>query len=679
MNKWFVCVVLFLFVGFRALAQDTQSATTQIISDIFEQYTAESEESIDYETFYENLIFLSKHKVNLNNCSKEDLAKMLFLSDIQIENILAYLYSYGPISTIYELQLIDGLDMTDIHRMLPFVETGKSEVKPRPLQLNEILKYGEHQLFIRAESDLEQKEGYMSNAGEIAYAGNPLYAGLKYRFDFSDRLHAGFTAEKDPGEAIFTSQNKGFDFNSGYVMLENTGKLKKLIAGDFKAGFGMGLVMQSGFGVGKSSYVMNVFPFNQGLTKSGSTDEFNFFRGIGATASLKELEISAFYSNRMLDADTAGGDFSSFYKTGLHRTTTEMQKKQTVNQQVAGGNITYNKNNFRIGLTAVYSYFNLPLIPEDAHYNVFRFRGNSQLCGGVNYRFRWQKLNFFGETATTNGQNIATLNGIMFSPLSTVSVVLLQRYYPKNYDAFFANAFSESTRTNNESGFYIGTEIYPVKNWKISAYADSYRFLWTRYTAATPSTGMDYLLQAEYKPRRDVSMNWRLKHEQSVRNQPDSNLALPFISRYQKSSLRYQLNFGAGDFVLKTLLEGNLYREDAGNYSCGFTALQDISYSFRKIPVKINTRFQIFDARDYENRLYTYENDILYAFSIPMYYGIGSRYYLNVKWEASKKLSVWLKAAQTVYADNREYTGTGNERSAGNRRSEIKMLLSYDF
>ena len=74
MNKWFVCVVLLLFIGFRALAQDTQSATTQIISDIFEQYTAESEESIDYETFYENLIFLSKHKVNLNNCSKEDLA-----------------------------------------------------------------------------------------------------------------------------------------------------------------------------------------------------------------------------------------------------------------------------------------------------------------------------------------------------------------------------------------------------------------------------------------------------------------------------------------------------------------------------------------------------------------------------------------------------------------------------
>jgi hypothetical protein len=93
----------------------------------------------------------------------------------------------------------------------------------------------------------------------------------------------------------------------------------------------------------------------------------------------------------------------------------------------------------------------------------------------------------------------------------------------------------------------------------------------------------------------------------------------------------------------------------------------------------INLRLQAFDAVNYNNRVYAYEQDILYAFSIPMFYGIGTRYYINLKYQLSKHLALWMKIAQTCYSDGREYIGSGNETVKGNRDTDIKMMMKYVF
>jgi len=94
-----VCCLLFLSLN-AANAQDVSTTIDQTIADIFEQWSEESEEIPDYQTFYEELQFLAENPINLNQTSREELSKMLFLSDIQVENILAYLYQYGPMENI---------------------------------------------------------------------------------------------------------------------------------------------------------------------------------------------------------------------------------------------------------------------------------------------------------------------------------------------------------------------------------------------------------------------------------------------------------------------------------------------------------------------------------------------------------------------------------------------------
>lgn len=681
MNRlyWYIFSFWLLSLS-NAVAQDKAQTTEQIIADIFEQYSAETDEVIDFESFYEELQELAISPINLNKATKEDLDKLLFLSATQVESILYYIYRYGPLNTIYELQLIDGLDMTDIRNMLAFVYVGDKVAASQKIYKADLFKYGKNEVLYRLDRGLENKTGYESNTyTSDKYKGSAFYNSLKYHYRFKDRISAGLTMEKDAGEQLLDTSHVGYDFYSFHVQLNDFGKFKTIVLGDFKANFGLGLVMSSGFGMGKSSYVLNVIPHNNGLKKFRSTNESDYFRGAGATLKFGKFDFSAFYSNRMIDGDTLSGSFQSFYKTGLHRTEAEIAKKNTINQQLAGVNTTFTHSKFQIGFTLAHTFLNQLLEPEVTNYNQFYFRGSKQTTAGLNYRFMLSKLNFFGESAYTNNHGFATVNGVSFSPVSQVSLVGMMRYFSKEYDTFYANTFSEGSRINNETGYYLGAEIRPYKKWKIAAYADSYRFPWLKFGVDAPSLGQDYLLQIDYAARRDLLMFWRFKFEEKQITETVLLEAMPVLMSHKKGSLRYQLTYSFGNFSFKNVLEVNFVQKN--NLSCnyGVSAFQDVSYTFRAIPLKLDFRYQFFDAADYDNRFYTYEKDVLYAFAIPMYYGVGSRYYLNFKYDLNKNITFWFKFAQTVYADNRETIGSGNEEIQGNRKSDVRFLFRYEF
>ncbi|HPS10607.1 MAG TPA: helix-hairpin-helix domain-containing protein [Paludibacteraceae bacterium] len=681
-----ISLLWLLISGLRA--QDATGNTEQIIADIYEQVSEDTETEIDFTSLYEDLMALAENPINLNKTNKEELEKLQFLSDTQIENILYYIYKSAPLNTIYELQLIEGLDMTDIRRMLPFVSVGEGESQTRKIRLRDIRRFGKNELMMRFDRGLETKEGYrflpeedeQSTAQNARkYLGDPYYTYLKYRFHYRDRIQAGVTAEKDAGEQMWGNEHKGYDFYSAHVELRNFGKLKTLVLGDYRVNFGQGLVIRTDFSMGKSSYVLNVSPRSGGLKKYSSTAESNFFRGSGATLKLGKTELTAFYSNKMLDGDTTNGNFQTIIRDGLHRTANDLLTKGTVNEQVMGGNVSFTHSWFQLGATLVHTRLDHDLQPDEAIYNRFYFRGKNQTAGSVNYRIRWHKLNIFGETAMTEKSAVATINGLNFSPVSRVSLVALHRYFAKNYDTFFANTFSETSRVNNESGLYIGAEIRPVKFWKISAYVDSYRFFWPKFGINSPSIGNDFLLQADYFPKRNVAMFWRVKYEEKGHNFTDTLTTMPLVLTQPKWQARYQLNYSFGRFKFKNQLDANGYSDGVNKPSYGFSALQDVSYSFERLPLSLDIRLHIFDALNFENRFYTYEKDVLYAFSIPMAYGQGTRYYLNLRYDVNSSLSLMFKLAQTVYADDRTTISSSNEEIQGNRKTDFRFLMKWQF
>lgn len=682
MKRVGVSVVLMMVLHLSLCGQQTANgAIAEIINDIFESYTAESELSPDYESFYNDLMYLAEYPLNVNNTTKTELGKMPFLTDVQIENILTYTYTYGALHSVYELQLIEGLDMTDIRRMLPFVRIGNAVNEGATPTPYELLHKTRGELQLRCDRTFELKDGYKERSDSLhttPYAGDPFYTLIKLNVSSGRFVSAGITAEKDAGEAFDGAKHKGFDFYSGYVQASNMLKLSTLVIGDFRAGFGQGLVVNTGYSPSSSAYVLNAGNRETGLRHYSSGNEFNFFRGIGCSLPVGKTSLSVFYSNRELDADTTGGVFSAFDQSGLHRTESELAQRAKVGMQTIGGNLSWQSVFFKLGLTAVRSSLNVEMMPDFKPYNQGYFRGKNQTTIGFDYRFRLDGLNLFGETARTQNGAWATVNGLLLALTSRVGFVTLFRNYSANYAAFYANAFAAGSRVNNETGIYTAVELRPVKFWKLAVAVDSYRFPWLKYGVNAPSVGANLQLRADFNPGKYTGMYWRIKFSQNQKNESGDQTVRQLYALH-KASLRYQLDFSKRNFSSRSLVELSYADSTAKNIHVGFTAYQDLSYSFLHFPLTINARCVFFDSPDYDTRFYLYEKDILSAFSIPVLSGTGLRYYFNVKCELNKHLSVWLKLAQTVYDVSRQQTGSGYEAIAGNKKTDIRLLLKYDF
>ena len=99
--------------------------------------------------------------------------------------------------------------------------------------------------------------------------------------------------------------------------------------------------------------------------KHSSTDDTYFLRGAAASVSITKLwSVSGFYSHRSLDGVLTDGEITSIYKTGLHRSQKEADKKNLFTMQLTGGNVSYQQNRIRLGITGIYYVFNRPYAPQ---------------------------------------------------------------------------------------------------------------------------------------------------------------------------------------------------------------------------------------------------------------------------------------------------------------------------
>jgi hypothetical protein len=129
---------------------------------------------------------------------------------------------------------------------------------------------------------------------------------------------------------------------------------------------------------------------------------------------------------------------------------------------------------------------------------------------------------------------------------------------------------------------------------------------------------------------------------------------------------------------LQSRVELSGFQRGAEPLSRGYVVFQDISYAFSKIPVTLSARYALFQTDTYDSRIWAYENDVLYFFSIPAYSGRGSRAYALVKCDIGKRIDLWLRWAQFFYAD-RKVVGSGLDESEGPTRTEVKVQVRFKF
>ena len=632
--------------------------------------------SLNWENELEELSNRLQEPVNLNSATREQLEQFPFLSDIQIEHLLAYIYIHGQMETIYELQLVEELDRQTIQYLLPFVCIKAINNEPAfrwKTMLKDAGRYGKNEVLTRLDIPFYKRKGY-----EHTYLGPSVYNSVKYTFRYRDQLYAGGVAEKDAGEPFAALHNRyGYDYYSFYLLLQNCGRLKSLAVGNYRLSFGQDLVMSTDYLMGKTIYASSFNNRSTGIKRHSSTDEYNYFRGVATTVALtKRLSVSAFYSHRNMDGVVTDGEITSVYKTGLHRSRKEADKKNLLTSQLTGGNVSYQQNHIRLGITGVYYVFNRPYEPELTGYSKYNIHGNHFYNLGIDYAYRWRRFSFQGETAIGK-QGWASLNRLQYSPVQDIQFILIHRFYSYDYWAMYAHSFGEGSTVQNEQGYYVGLETTPFSHWRFFVSFDLFSFPWKKYRINKPSRGTDGLIQATFTPRTNLSMYLKYRYKQKERDLTGSKgtLTLPIFHH----QLRYRLNYSLNDvFSSRTTLDYNHFHSQDRAATKGYQVTQMISSQLPWTMLFADVQGSYFCTDDYDSRVYVSEKGLLYTFYTPSFQGRGFRCAVRLRYELNKHWLFITKFGETIYL-NRNEIGSGNDLIYGNKKADIQMQLRIKF
>ncbi len=266
---------------------------------------------------------------------------------------------------------------------------------------------------------------------------------------------------------------------------------------------------------------------------------------------------------------------------------------------------------------------------------------------------------------------VGVLAGSRFYPTSGVSLVALYRYYSPWFDNALGYAFSETSRLGDENGGYLGLEITRLKNWRFSGYGDVFYFSGYKYGLGndTATVGYDALLETAYhKELRYQIYDFRFRLRARKKGA---------VSTY---SARIQFDWQQGGWSLRTTADANYVQ------SYGVSLAQDIAYTlpFRKgMGLGFHVRLQGFDAREWANRIYIYEHDVLYAYSIPAVYGLGGRAYVCLRWQIIPQLALYFRLSETVYARDwyisKHPSFQGGDGGRLPTRTDVHLLLRASF
>lgn len=674
--KYFSIVIVTLY-AFKAYPQKP----VEQIGSALENLVEETDQIPQNDEFLQQLQHYHEHPLNLNEATAKELQDFFFLNTLQIHSLLQYRKLLNGFISLYELQAIPGFNLQDIYNLLPYVTIAKNDLSG--YTFSDFFHYGEWSFLGRYKRMLEKKRGFAEkdSLGNTHYLGDPNAFFFRFQYRFPHHLRFGVTIDRDAGEPFSGHRQKGFDFYGAWFFLKDYKKINALALGNYRINLGQGLTNRQGLTFGKSSMVMMTDRSGDVVQPHSSAMEYDFYRGAAINFGKKHFKTTLFLSYKPEDANlikegTIPPYIHGLQNNGYHRSVSELEDKRSVHLFSSGGSLRYDFSKGHIALNAVYHYFSDSVKKQDRPYKFFSFEGKKMLNISLDYGLSLTKLYFFGETATNLEKAMATVNGVLMSVDPKVDLSLLYRYYASDYTSLYAQGFGESSYPQNESGFYTGITLRPLDHWQIDMFADFFKFPWLRYRVDAPSKGAEYFVQLSYTPSKNLEAYIRYRYKQKSLNKK-TGVPMDKVTPTFKQNLRLNMQWQLSKyFKLRNRMEIVSFYEKGNVKRYGYLLYQDLLWETNK-DLSGNFRLAWFHTEDFDTRLYAYENNVRYAYSIPFFYGKGIRSYANFKLNIGRKISLWTKIARTWYFDQKTI-GSGWDEIKGNTRTRFILELIWE-
>ena len=566
---------LFLFITVAVQAQTLPGFVTALV----EERAEEGASAEDLVLYYERLL---RQPLNLNDASRLQLEETGLFTLFQVESLLAWRERYGAVRSATEWALVEGFTPEVVAQLRPFFTLGEPSAAKAAAQT----------YTLRFKKKWKQPGFSLTTKG--------FYEAPDYG--------AGAIVDNDPKERF-----------PDFVSL--SGRYKNWYLGDFTARFGQGLVLWKSFAFSAFGTPASAARRSGGLQGYRSTDESNFFRGVGYSRDFGRLAATAFLSYNALDARIVDGSYTSLPTDGLHATETERARRHTMHELVVGANVTLTAGRWRFGVTGASYRYDKANGRRVQDYN--RYQQYDGLWGnlGLDVYGSLGSLRLFGEAAVDAHGAPAIIAGAVWSPTYGFETSLTARCYSPSYIATHAGAWSSLSSVSNQIGALYALQLIQG-GWTFRLHADAAWHPWTRYRheAGTWSA----------KGRVQVVHTWPSGAEAEAR--------LSWSGRL-KGVVRLQLPLGTA-WALAARVDAN--RGGAGAY-----------LDLRWKPGRrwdLSTRVTVWQTENWNARISFYERGVPQSFSVESYDGKGVGAYLLAGYAPTRHVEMWLKLQQGYVA-----------------------------
>lgn len=523
------------------------------------------------EELLEEMEALAASPVQINRASVEELMAVPGLSGTLAQAVVAYRESEHPFRSVEELEEVRGIGPATMEAVRPFVTIGPPEEQREDVWLDPSLwvRGGRLEVVSRVKRPLELAQGYRDGS----FVGGPeaTYQRVVWR---SDHLSAGTIHNKRSGESAAGWRAPGaMPF---YLALEDLGRLRSLVVGDYRAGFGQGLVLGSGgmFGKGANA-VGSVNRGGSGVRGHTSSSSSHSFRGVavelgsvegdagwsGGPAWLSDASVMVFGSRRPRTASVVGDSIRMPVASPSYRTELEAGRRNNVMQTTGGVRVgvevvpgassggvsgveksqgvdgsagpsssveesqTSSKpagwrtvESLQLGLGWIGNHWDRPVVETPDPWMAHRSGGRGFQAISADVRMALPGAQLFGELARSGNGAWALLTGVELAPGERTRWVLSWRDYAPNFQSVFGSAFGEqSGAPRNERGLYAGVDHRFGPRIRLQGYLDLFTFPGPRWLTRQASHGHDGLGRLEFEPVD--GQEWQLQARQKVRGE----------------------------------------------------------------------------------------------------------------------------------------------------------------
>lgn len=668
--------IFFLFLTLYAVWTACAQPSDSWQDALREWLTAEEVEEGYGEETMELLQDMADARLNLNQTTREELEQLPFLSALQVEELVEYVYRYGPLRSPAELQMVTSLDYQTRRLLQHFVYVGQEQEQRTWPRLGDVAKYGRHTLTATARVPCYDRRG-----DKNGYLGYKYRHDVRYQFNYHDRIKFGITGAQDAGEPFLANKNSmGYDHYAYYVQLRNMGRLEALNVGTYRVQMGMGLVMNTSFGLGKLATLQSLGRSTHTLSAHASRSGSGYMQGAAASVRLGDCwHVTAFASYRALDATlNADGTARTLLTDGYHRTPTELAKKNNTHETDLGLRIglrptpsagTVQRVATFLNLNMVYTHLDRPLHPQTTTlYRRYAATGSDFLNASLDYGYTSHRLSVAGETALNQLGALSMLHTASYRLTDEVTLMALHRYYGRRYTALHGRSFGEGSSVQNEHGLYAGATWQPSRSWLVQGYVDYAHFGWPRYQVTAKSDALDMLLSARHTHRQ-----WTLEGRYRMHLRQRDNSAKTHLMNRPEHRLRLRATCTASPLLtLQTQGDAVRTRIKSGGYSHGVMLSQHATLQWRWL--KADGHVGWFRTDDYDARVYQYERSVSYDFSFPMYYGHGLRYAVMASAQLGHRLTATARLGTTNYFD-RSVISSGLQQIAHSSMTDVQLQV----